>query len=357
MTDTVINSASVIRGVIPTAGRHRLSCGDAFISSSILTYSAVARVSRSTCTWPPWSRCLSNVDHGRPRVCSLPRIPWNRSSRAQTTKPVVRRRRLLLTRRAVSADRHRRPGQQHPVVPIPPPRRLGGGACFRGWASPCHRSVKTGSFRVRLHIWPPQVTTAACAPRMVVPMRTTGCVVVGGGPAGLTAGAALTGRGVDHVVLECGRIGQSWRTPTVALVSAQHTRLDERRPRWPGARRVPDRGGGGGTAERARCAASGTGGTLPLPNTSAKQVTRHARTRGECRRGGRVFVRRGGLSWPDRRSAWATGTAGGRSRCLGAGGVRCKTVRTRGGHSAGAAGSRSKSGPTVHGGRSEPTAP
>ncbi len=46
-----------------------------------------------------------------------------------------------------------------------------------------------------------------------------------------------------------------------------------------------------------------------------------------------------------------------RSRCLGAGGVRCKTVRTRGGHSAGAAGSRSKSSPTVHGGRSEPTAP
>src|SRR6266536_2651581 len=71
ITDTVTTSASVIRGVIPTVGRHRLSCGDAFNSSSILQYSAVARVSKSTYTWPPWARCLGNVDHGRPRSCSL----------------------------------------------------------------------------------------------------------------------------------------------------------------------------------------------------------------------------------------------------------------------------------------------
>jgi hypothetical protein len=37
MTDTVISSASVIFGAIPTFGRHRFSCGDAFNSSSILT--------------------------------------------------------------------------------------------------------------------------------------------------------------------------------------------------------------------------------------------------------------------------------------------------------------------------------
>jgi hypothetical protein len=36
----VISWASVIFGVIPAVGRCRLSCGDAFISSSILTYSA-----------------------------------------------------------------------------------------------------------------------------------------------------------------------------------------------------------------------------------------------------------------------------------------------------------------------------
>ena len=38
------------------------------------------------------------------------------------------------------------------------------------------------------------------------------CVVVGGGPAGLAASAALTDRGVEHLVLERGRAGESWRT-------------------------------------------------------------------------------------------------------------------------------------------------
>ena len=37
-------------------------------------------------------------------------------------------------------------------------------------------------------------------------------VVVGAGPAGLAASAALGARGVDHVVLEQDRAGQSWRT-------------------------------------------------------------------------------------------------------------------------------------------------
>jgi putative flavoprotein involved in K+ transport len=38
------------------------------------------------------------------------------------------------------------------------------------------------------------------------------CVVVGAGPAGLATSAALAARGVDHVVLERGRVGESWRT-------------------------------------------------------------------------------------------------------------------------------------------------
>jgi putative flavoprotein involved in K+ transport len=38
------------------------------------------------------------------------------------------------------------------------------------------------------------------------------CVVVGGGPAGLAASAALSDREVEHVVLERGRAGESWRT-------------------------------------------------------------------------------------------------------------------------------------------------
>jgi putative flavoprotein involved in K+ transport len=37
-------------------------------------------------------------------------------------------------------------------------------------------------------------------------------VVVGGGPAGLAASAALGGLGVEHVVLERGRAGETWRT-------------------------------------------------------------------------------------------------------------------------------------------------
>jgi putative flavoprotein involved in K+ transport len=37
------------------------------------------------------------------------------------------------------------------------------------------------------------------------------CAVVGAGPAGLAASAALSARGVEHVVLERGRVGQSWR--------------------------------------------------------------------------------------------------------------------------------------------------
>jgi putative flavoprotein involved in K+ transport len=43
-------------------------------------------------------------------------------------------------------------------------------------------------------------------------MRTSDCVVIGAGPAGLAASAALLARGVEHVVLERSRVGQTWRT-------------------------------------------------------------------------------------------------------------------------------------------------
>ncbi|HKQ00820.1 MAG TPA: FAD-dependent monooxygenase, partial [Actinomycetes bacterium] len=36
-------------------------------------------------------------------------------------------------------------------------------------------------------------------------------VVVGGGPAGLAASVALSGRGVEHVVLEGDRVAATWR--------------------------------------------------------------------------------------------------------------------------------------------------
>jgi putative flavoprotein involved in K+ transport len=61
------------------------------------------------------------------------------------------------------------------------------------------------------------------------------CVVVGAGPAGLAASAALTERGVDHVVLERGRVGETWRTQrwdSFRLVSPgwKNTMLGEQPP-------------------------------------------------------------------------------------------------------------------------------
>ena len=42
--------------------------------------------------------------------------------------------------------------------------------------------------------------------------RAVNSVVIGAGPAGLAAGAALTERGIDHLILERGQVGQTWRT-------------------------------------------------------------------------------------------------------------------------------------------------
>ena len=42
--------------------------------------------------------------------------------------------------------------------------------------------------------------------------RSIDCLVIGAGPAGLAASGALVERGVDHVVLERGQAGQTWRT-------------------------------------------------------------------------------------------------------------------------------------------------
>lgn len=42
-------------------------------------------------------------------------------------------------------------------------------------------------------------------------MRTTDVLIIGGGQAGLAMSAALSGRGIDHLVLERGRIAERWR--------------------------------------------------------------------------------------------------------------------------------------------------
>ena len=46
---------------------------------------------------------------------------------------------------------------------------------------------------------------------MNAPEEQVEALVIGGGSAGLAVSHELERRGVDHVVLERGRIGQSWR--------------------------------------------------------------------------------------------------------------------------------------------------
>ena len=43
-------------------------------------------------------------------------------------------------------------------------------------------------------------------------MRDTTCVVIGGGQSGLAMSRCLTDRGIDHVVLERGRVAERWRS-------------------------------------------------------------------------------------------------------------------------------------------------
>src|SRR5215218_7048360 len=67
MTASVTSSASLSLGAMPTLGRQGASWGACSSRSSILTYSAVARVSRSASTRPPTRSTLgSNADHGHP---------------------------------------------------------------------------------------------------------------------------------------------------------------------------------------------------------------------------------------------------------------------------------------------------
>ena len=42
-------------------------------------------------------------------------------------------------------------------------------------------------------------------------MRRTDVAIIGAGQAGLAMSACLTARGIDHVVLERGRIAERWR--------------------------------------------------------------------------------------------------------------------------------------------------
>jgi putative flavoprotein involved in K+ transport len=43
-------------------------------------------------------------------------------------------------------------------------------------------------------------------------MQKTDVIVVGGGQSGLVMSRSLAARGIDHVVLERGRIGERWHS-------------------------------------------------------------------------------------------------------------------------------------------------
>jgi putative flavoprotein involved in K+ transport len=63
-------------------------------------------------------------------------------------------------------------------------------------------------------------------------MRRTDVVVIGGGQAGLAASFCLSARGIDHVVIERGRIAERWRSATWDSLRMQTPRYQSRLPGW-----------------------------------------------------------------------------------------------------------------------------
>lgn len=63
-------------------------------------------------------------------------------------------------------------------------------------------------------------------------MQRTDVLVIGGGQAGLAASFWLTTHGIDHAVLERGRIGERWRSATWDSLRLQTPRWQSRLPGW-----------------------------------------------------------------------------------------------------------------------------
>jgi hypothetical protein len=73
----------------------------------------------------------------------------------------------------------------------------------------------------------------------VVAVETVRVAIVGAGQAGLAVSHELTGRDVEHVVLERGRVGQTWRGRWDSFC-LRHAQLERSASRPPVRRRRPD---------------------------------------------------------------------------------------------------------------------
>lgn len=63
-------------------------------------------------------------------------------------------------------------------------------------------------------------------------MKTTDTLIVGGGQAGLAVSRCLTERGVDHVILERGRVGERWRSERWESLRLLTPNWQSRLPGW-----------------------------------------------------------------------------------------------------------------------------
>ena len=63
-------------------------------------------------------------------------------------------------------------------------------------------------------------------------MKRTDTIIIGGGQAGLAMSQRLGGRGVDHVILERGRVAERWRSERWDSLRLLTPRWQSRLPGW-----------------------------------------------------------------------------------------------------------------------------
>ncbi|MBP1778263.1 MAG: putative flavoprotein, partial [candidate division NC10 bacterium] len=63
-------------------------------------------------------------------------------------------------------------------------------------------------------------------------MNTTDAIIIGGGQAGLAMSRCLTDRGVEHVILERGRVAERWRSERWDSLRLLTPRWQSRLPGW-----------------------------------------------------------------------------------------------------------------------------